>query len=217
MGNLAPARRRGIAGAGQSAVPRGPLAAARRSKLALRTRSRNAHPNQRQIMKWPAILSLALAADLFAAEDKPTFTDPVQAGPDYVDQGEYKNDWGGAQIIALGDDKFRMVTYRGGLPGDGWDKEFKQEINGKRDGGKIVFTSTNNYRAELAAGKITINSDAGGPWTMEKTERHSPTEGAKPPAGAIVLFDGTSVDAWQGGHMDDRKLLAAGPKTKAQF
>src|SRR5438128_8379970 len=116
-------------------------------------------------MKLPAILSLALAADLFAAEDKPkaeTFLDPAKAGQDYVDQGEYKNDWGGAQIIALGDDKFRMVTYRGGLPGEGWDKEFKQEINGKRDGGKVIFTSTNNYRAELAAGKITISSDDGG-------------------------------------------------------
>ena len=86
-------------------------------------------------MKLPAILSLALAADLFAAEDKPkaeTFLDPAKGGQDYVDQGEYKNDWGGAQIIALGDGNFRMVTCRGGLPGAGWDKEFKQETSGKR-------------------------------------------------------------------------------------
>src|SRR6185295_1018526 len=94
-----------------------------------------------------------------------TFLDATKAGRDYIDQGEYKNDWGGAQIIALGDDKFRMVTYRGGLPGDGWDKENKQEDNGKREGGRIVFTGEHNYRAELANGKITINSDAGGPWT----------------------------------------------------
>src|SRR5687767_12426660 len=125
-------------------------------------------------MKWFTLLPLTLAFAVFAADEKSkaaaatlkadTFTDPAKAGQDYLDQGEYKNDWGGAQVIALGDNKFRMVTYRGGLPGDGWDKEFKQEINGKREGDKIVFTSTNNYRAELAAGKITINSDAGGPW-----------------------------------------------------
>ena len=177
------------------------------------------------------LIPCLLATAVFAADEKSkdpaptkpkpvaeTFTDVAKAGPDYRDQGEYKNDWGGAQVIALGDDKFRMVTYKGGLPGDGWDKEFKQEINGKREAdGKIAFTSTNNYRAELAAGKITINTDAGGPWTMEKVSRHSPTEGAKPPIGALVLFDGTSVDAWQGGHTDERHLLAAGPKTKQQF
>jgi hypothetical protein len=52
---------------------------------------------------------------------------------------------------------------------------------------------------------------------MKKTERHSPTLGAKPPAGAIVLFDGTSVEAWDGGVMDERHLLAGGAKTKQLF
>src|SRR5690349_8681191 len=117
-------------------------------------------------MKWLTFSALTLATAIFAADEKPkpageakakpeipTYTTPEQGGQDYLDQGEYKNDWGGAQVIALGDDKFRLVSYKGGLPGDGWDKAFKQEINGKRADGKIVFTSTNNYRAELAAGK----------------------------------------------------------------
>ena len=165
------------------------------------------------------LLAMALAAlTLHAAAPKfPTFTDPAQAGPDFQDQGEYKNDWGGAQVIALGDNKFRMVTYRGGLPGDGWDKEYKQEINGKREGDKIVFTSTNNYKAELASGKITITSDAGGPWTMEKVQRRSPTEGAKPPAGAVVLFDGKGIEKWSGAHLDERGLIAAGCRTKDKW
>jgi hypothetical protein len=110
-----------------------------------------------------------------------------------------------------------MVSHRGGLPGDGWDKEFKQEIRGQRQGDKVVFTSTNNYRAELASGKITISSDAGGPWTMEKTERKSPTLGAKPPAGAIVLFDGTGADEWKNGHVDERHLLRAGATSRKTF
>jgi len=131
-------------------------------------------------MKWFFSLLLIFALTSRAADTNPdrpaekpkpkdqTFLDPGKAGQDYADQGEYKNDWGGAQVIALGDDKFRMVSYRGGLPGAGWDKEFKQEVGGKRDANKIVFAGENEYRAELADGKITINSANGGPWTMEK-------------------------------------------------
>jgi hypothetical protein len=121
------------------------------------------------------------------------------------------------EVIALGDDNFRLVTYKGGLPGEGWDKETKQEIPGKREDKKITFTGKDDYKAELENGKITIKTAAGGPWTMEKTERKSPTLGAKPPSGAVVLFDGTSAEAWSGGHMDERHLLAAGCKTRQEF
>src|SRR6266581_2178534 len=62
-----------------------------------------------------------------AADDKPakpapqTYLTIETASPDYADQGEYSNDWGGAQVIALGNDRFRLVIYQGGLPGAGWD------------------------------------------------------------------------------------------------
>jgi hypothetical protein len=172
-------------------------------------------------MKRAILLMMAFVLGVFAADQKAgpkTFLTPESAGQDFKDQGEYKNDWGGAQVIALGNDEFRMVTYRGGLPGAGWDKEFRQETKGKRQAdGKIVFTGENNYRAELAGGKITINSDNGGPWTMEKTERQSPTLGAKPPAGAVVLFDGSNASEWKNGKMDDRGLLQAGTSSKRVF
>lgn len=166
---------------------------------------------------FPLLLCLIWATAASAAEKIATHLEPAAGGQDYQDQGEYKNSWGGAQIIALGDDNFRLVTYPGGLPGAGWSKETKTETPGKRDGKKIVFTGENNYRAELAEGKITITTASGGPYTMEKTERLSPTLGAKPPTGAVVLLDGTSADAWEGGHLDDRHLLAAGCKSKQAF
>ncbi len=171
-------------------------------------------------MKISCILSLMLVTFLCVAAEKKTvgtFLTVAEAGRDYADQGEYKNEWGGAQVIALGDDNFRLVTYKGGLPGAGWDKESRTEIPGKRDGDKIVFTGPNEYRAELSKGKISIKSTSGGPWTMDKVERKSPTLGAKAPKGAIVLLDGKNADAWENGHLDERGLLAAGCKSKQNF
>jgi hypothetical protein len=168
-------------------------------------------------MKHLLLVSFILSTTVHAAAEKdPTYLDPSTAGPDYRDQGEYTNDWGGAQVIAQGDGRFVMVTFRGGLPGDGWDKEFKQQTSGKRDGGAIVFTGENNYRAELKDGTITITTASGGPFTMTKVERRSPTLGAKPPPGAIVLFDGTNGDAWVGAHLE-RQLLQAGCKSRQSF
>jgi len=171
-----------------------------------------------------AIVTFAISVSIRAADaDKPakpkppTYLTVETAGPDYAVQGEYLNDWGGAQVIALGNEKFRLVTYKGGLPGAGWDKETKSEVDGKREGAKIAFAGENEFRAEVADGKITIHVASGGPYTMEKTSRTSPTLGAKPPAGAIVLLDGRNADEWNNGHLDDRGLLAAGTKTKRTF
>ena len=168
-------------------------------------------------MKRIALLVFLMAGALQGADTLPTYLDPAAGGQDYKDQGEYANNWGGAQVIALGSNEFRMVTYPGGLPGDGWNKETRTETPGKREGNKIVFAGPNSYRAELNDGKISITTASGGPYEMTKKERKSPTLGAKPPAGAVVLLDGTSADAWEGGHLDERKLLFAGCKSKQAF
>ena len=178
-------------------------------------------------MKPTALLSLlvlAATAILHAADgDKPAKPRPQAfltietAGPDYAAQGEYLNDWGGAQVIALGEDRFRLVTFKGGLPGAGWDKETRSEAEGQRDGQKIAFTGKDGFKAELADGTITIHTATGGPYTMNKTSRTSPTLGAKPPQGAIVLFDGKSADEWNNGRLNDSGLLAGGTTTKRKF
>ena len=187
--------------------------------LARRLLQRPQFPLKTTAMKMLSLLlGAVLSTAAFAADEKePTYLDPAKAGRDYEDQGEYKNDWGGAQVIALGHDEFMMVSYKGGLPGAGADKQSRNEVNGKREGDKIVFTGQNDYHAELNNKSITIKTKDGGPWTMKKVERKSPTLKAKPVKGAIVLFDGKSADQWEGGHMDERHLLAAGCKTKEIF
>lgn len=175
------------------------------------------------------LLALCLAVPaVVSAADKPkerkpeleTFIDAEKAGPDYADQGEYSNDWGGAQVIALGNARFRLVIYRGGLPGAGWDQsaESKTSVEGKRVGDKIVFAAApNGFKHQLANGVLTTINTNGDEYMMKKLQRTSPTLGAKAPEGAVVLYDGSNADVWKGGHIDGRGLLAAGTTSKQTF
>jgi hypothetical protein len=178
----------------------------------------------------PATLALVLtlAFDVSSSDaaekkaDTPTFLDPKEAGPDFALQGEFTGQLGdkrvGAQILALGDGKFRGLMYMGGLPGDGWNGEDAIEGDGELRDGKAEFTGKSDKgRASVANDKVTGVTGGGDPFTLERITRTSPTAGAKPPKGAIVLFDGSNADAWSNGHVDDRKLLQAGTRTKQLF
>ena len=146
-----------------------------------------------------------------------TYLTPAEAGPDFIDQGEYVGSWGGAQIIALGESRFRAVLYKGGLPGAGWDKSPKVQVDGKRDGDAVVFSAPTGVRGKISGGVFNATLAGGTEVAFKKTERVSPTMGAKPPAGAVVLFDGSNADQWAGGHMDAANLLLAGTKSKDKF
>ncbi len=52
---------------------------------------------------------------------------------------------------------------------------------------------------------------------MNRVVRKSPAEGAKPPEGALVLFDGTNVDQWKDARIVEGDLLAEGATTKKLF
>jgi len=158
--------------------------------------------------------AFVFASTAFAAD--PTFLEPAEAGPDFAVQGEYAGEGCAAQVIALGDGKFHIVGWDKGLPGTVADFEKKVEVDAKRDGEKVVFDG-NGWKGEIVGDQLKGTNDEGKSWTLKRTLRVSPTLGAKPPAGAIVLFDGTNADAWEGGKMDERKLLAGGTKSKQAF
>jgi hypothetical protein len=155
----------------------------------------------------------------------PKYTDPEKTDADFAIQGEYagtvKTEDGehpfGIQVIALGQGKFRAVGHPGGLPGDGWNKEEKIEVEAQIKDGSVVFEGERGT-ATLKDGAITITTPDGKPMgTAKKVTRVSPTLGQKPPAGAVVLFDGTSVDGWERGRMTDDGLLMEGTTSKQKF
>jgi len=153
-----------------------------------------------------------LDADKAAAED-----------PGFTIQGEYGSAEAGApygvQVVALGDGKFDAYVLTGGLPGAGWDKsKARVKLSGKRDGDSVVFAAgKDGPSATLADGRIGIGKNGENTAVyLRRIVRKSPTLGAKPPAGAVVLFDGTSADAWKNGKMRGH-LLMSGTTSKQTF
>ena len=156
-------------------------------------------------------LSACLATASLAAEE--AFSNAKDAGPDFAVQGEYKGGAGdqvwGAQVIALGDGKFDVVGFRGGLPGDGW-KRGDQTRRGKgetKDG--TVQVQGDTWTATIKDGVFTVMQDGATIGELKKVERKSPTLGAKPPAGALVLFDGSTADSFENGKIIEDNLLGA--------
>ncbi|MEX2286301.1 MAG: DUF1080 domain-containing protein [Planctomycetaceae bacterium] len=170
-----------------------------------------------------AILMLVLAALSHGEERrmKVSFVDANKAGPDFAIQGEYEGTIGkaaklGAQVIALVDGKFDAVLYEMGLPGAGWSGKTKVELKGQTKDGKTAFTGK-NFTGTIADGVFRGKAEDNVAFEMKKVERKSPTLGAKPPEGAVVLFDGTNVDQWEVGHLEEKILLGVPAKTKSPF
>ena len=177
-----------------------------------------------------AVAVLALTATVGAKE----ITDPKEAAadPDFAIQGEYIGDGPeegekiGAQVIASGKGSFRVVGYRGGLPGAGWSRgDNRARLEGTADAlkGKVEDEDGDEgpeLVGKIADGKLTIGDETGEhSVTLTRVERKSPTLGAKPPEGATVIFDGSNLDKFEGadGHLTDDKLLLSGVNVKPEL
>lgn len=159
------------------------------------------------------------------AEGELVATDVAQAGADYAVQGEYVGEVelkqgktkAAVQVIARGHGKFHAVWYLGGLPGDGWDGKTRIEADGSTANGVTTFQGEKGS-GSLVDGVLTPR-DANGKvlGELQRVERVSPTLGKEPPEGAVVLFDGTSPDAFEGARVTDDGLLMQGVTSKQKF
>lgn len=165
----------------------------------------------------PFLTALFAPVSWAADSNGSVFTDPAHAGPDYALQGEYRGsietDNGervyGVQVIALGDGKYRCIGYTGGLPGDGWSRG--DEVNSTESeavDGKISFP-LDQADIEITPEKVAILVGGREVGKFPKVQRKSPTLGMKAPSDAIVLFDGSSADAFENGKLVEEKLLGA--------
>ena len=145
-----------------------------------------------------------------------SIVDPSKTGSDYARQGEYASSDPalGLQVVALGDDAFRAVLYQGGLPGDGWDGSPRQIATAEAAGSTLAFSGPFSLRREGDA--YTGTAPSGTKVRLAPVERESPTLGAPPPPGAIVVFDGSGTKNVDG-TMDARGLLEAGATSRSSF
>lgn len=182
-----------------------------------------------------AMAGLTLTAP--AAERHAAYTDPALAGPDFQVQGEYAGTLSNgtalaAQVIAVGNGQFEGVLYAGGLPGAGWDEKtlfhFKGETRAETThfkgihGERLMFENSlfhGTLRGDVFRGEAGMfrNAADNTAFEMRKVDRRSPTLGAKPPPGALVLFDGTSAGEWVNGRLVDSDLLDVGTESKRHF
>lgn len=126
-------------------------------------------------------------------------------------KGNWQNDGEGegelsAQIIALGNGKYHgvftasygktssyHVPMEGNVKGDAVTFEGRVDLGSDHGG---VFEWTGEVREGDFLGKYTSKKDRGR-FEMKHVHLKSPTLGAKAPEGALVLLDGTSLEAWQ--------------------
>lgn len=172
----------------------------------------------------------AVSANLHAQGKKPgkgpAYTEPPKDDANFVLMGEFvgpisvgENEYQplGLQIRAIGDDNFEAVSFIGGLPGEKKHKPEAVKMIGRRSGDFVVL-SGGPWAIFVEKDRcLIIDREGKKVGQLDRIERSSPTLGAQPPQGAVVLFDGSNVDHFSNAQMTKDGLLMEGADLKPMF
>ena len=106
--------------------------------------------------------------------------------------GDWQGDHVVAQVIPLGEDVYRVILLR----------EFDVrgepliDVEAKRTGNRLEFEE-GAWSGRFEGDTCELRPNRGAQERLKRVRRESPTLGAKPPAGANVLFDGSGFKQWQ--------------------
>lgn len=178
-------------------------------------------------------VSCFLSADVLAQTKKGdknyAILDINKVDEDFRFQGEYYGSIGadcslcgestiGLQVVARGNGHFVASLLYGGLPGNGWDLSPRIELKGTRAGDTLTLEGEQFAITVNNNGIVDVRDHAGHLLgQISKYHRTSITLGEKPPEGATVIFDGSSVDQLKNGKITDEGLLNVGTELKQKY
>ncbi len=153
------------------------------------------------------------------------YDDPASTDEDFPFQGEYVGEKDevkmGVQIIALGGGEFEAVGYPGGLPGAGWNgkrEDISRTKSIRDEGTTSVLFERDGFIGEADGVKIYVRKKEGGEvMELERVDRRSPSLGAPPPEGAVVLFDGKGVNKFPASKTTADGLLTQGATSETKL
>jgi len=167
--------------------------------------------------KFITCLSLLILSVLLSSCAGPLAVDPVvEARKAILSADAAMGDWEGSwkledesdygrvvtQVIALGKGNYRAKV----LEEFDTSEEPIAVLEGRRDGAVVRFAGPGRYgytefqiQAVIEGSKFngSFDGDEVGSFAMDKAIRVSPTLGAEPPEGAIVLFNGKNFKQWK--------------------
>ncbi len=123
----------------------------------------------------------------------------------------------GLQIRPLGPNNFEALQFIGGLPGQEGFKNKSLQLVGRRHQQHLVLSGGPWAIIVHQKHCLIIDENGKSVGKLERIQRGSPTMGARPPKGALVLFDGKNTDQFINGKMTPDGLLMAGTDIKPMF
>jgi hypothetical protein len=172
---------------------------------------------------WIVVVGMLAGATITHAQDLTKgVTDLSQVDADYHIQGEYVGSIPlcgicrpiGLQVVALGEGKFSALIYRGGLPGGGFDGSPRLKLVGSWADDRVILGGEDLVIYLQTGYAAVVKNTAGQRLSfLQPVKRLSTTLGAKPPANAIVLFDGKNTDLLKNAKITADGLLEIGCET----